>query len=70
MGRRLYLMATIGERLTALRENKSLTQAQVAEIIGVDRASYAKYEANVNKPTRKLKDLEHRKSPPRRAGFL
>jgi repressor LexA len=52
-------MATIGERLTALRENKSLTQAQVAEIIGVDRTSYAKYEANVNKPTRKLKELSH-----------
>jgi repressor LexA len=52
-------MATIGERLTALRENKSLTQAQVAEIIGVDRTSYAKYEANVNKPTRKLKELSN-----------
>lgn len=50
-------MSTIGERLVALRENKSLTQAQVAEIIGVDRTSYAKYEANVNKPTRKLKEL-------------
>lgn len=52
-------MATIGERLVALRENKSLTQAQVAEIIGVDRTSYAKYEANVNKPTRKLKELSN-----------
>ena len=50
-------MTTIGERLTSLRENKSLTQAQVAEIIGVDRTSYAKYETNVNKPTRKLKEL-------------
>jgi repressor LexA len=50
-------MTTIGERLTALREKQSLTQAQVAEIIGVDRTSYAKYETNVNKPTRKLKEL-------------
>lgn len=50
-------MATIGERLVALREHFGMSQAQVANIIGVDRTSYAKYEKDVNKPTRKLKEL-------------
>ena len=48
---------TIGERLVQLREKLGLSQAQVASSIGVDRTSYAKYESNVNKPTRKLKEL-------------
>ena len=50
-------MATTGERLVALRERFGMSQAQVANIIGVDRTSYAKYEKDVNKPTRKLKEL-------------
>ena len=51
------LKFTIGERLVQLREKFGLSQAQVASTIGVDRTSYAKYEKNVNKPTRKLKEL-------------
>lgn len=50
-------METTGERLVRLRDMRGLSQAQVADIIGVDRTSYAKYEKNVNKPTRKLKEL-------------
>jgi repressor LexA len=52
-------MKTTGERLAHLRIQRGLSQAQVADIIGVDRTSYAKYEVNVNKPTRKLKELSH-----------
>lgn len=51
------LKSTTGERLVQLREKFGLSQAQVASSIGVDRTSYAKYEKNVNKPTRKLKEL-------------
>ena len=50
-------MSTTGERLIALREKLGKSQAQIAELIGVDRTSYAKYETNINKPTRKLKEL-------------
>lgn len=50
-------MSTTGERLIALRERLGKSQAQIAEIIGVDRTSYAKYEKDVNKPTRKLKEI-------------
>lgn len=50
-------MKTTGERLAHLRIQRGLSQAQVADIIGVDRTSYAKYEKNVNKPTRKLREL-------------
>ena len=50
-------MITTGERLTALRNKLGMSQQQVADIIGVDRTSYAKYEKDVNKPTRKLKEL-------------
>lgn len=48
---------TTGERLVSLRNKFGMSQAQVANTIGVDRTSYAKYEKNVNKPTRKLKEL-------------
>lgn len=48
---------TTGERLVSLRDTFGMSQAQVASTIGVDRTSYAKYEKNVNKPTRKLKEL-------------
>lgn len=50
-------MTTTGERLTTLRNKLGMSQQQVADTIGVDRTSYAKYEKDVNKPTRKLKEL-------------
>lgn len=49
--------STTGERLVSLRDAFGMSQAQVASAICVDRTSYAKYEKNVNKPTRKLKEL-------------
>lgn len=37
-------MKIVAERLKELRKEKSLTQQQVAEIIGVSRTAYLKYE--------------------------
>jgi len=50
-------MRTTGERLRHLRENRNLSQAEVADAIHVERTTYAKYESNVNKPSRKLNEL-------------
>uniref|UniRef100_UPI0018C54C0E helix-turn-helix domain-containing protein n=1 Tax=Pectinatus frisingensis TaxID=865 RepID=UPI0018C54C0E len=50
-------METIGERLKRLRENKKMSQDEVANIIGIDRTSYLKYEKGINKPTRNLEKL-------------
>lgn len=37
--------------LRAIRRQKSLTQAQVAERLGVTQATYSRYEAGENSPT-------------------
>lgn len=50
-------METIGERLKRLRENKQLSQDEVANYLGIDRTSYLKYEKDINKPTRRLPKL-------------
>jgi transcriptional regulator with XRE-family HTH domain len=50
-------MATTGERLKMLREQRGESQADIAKLIGVGRTTYLKYESNENKPTRKLKEL-------------
>lgn len=47
----------IGTRLRKLREEKELSQAEVAKLIGVGRTTYLKYESGENRPTRKLKEL-------------
>lgn len=51
-------MATItAHRLRALREQKGLSQGDVAKLINVTRTAYAAYETGQNKPTRKLEEL-------------
>lgn len=46
-----------GDRLKKLREERGLSQAEVAKAIGVGRTTYLKYETGENKPTRKLEEL-------------
>ena len=43
-------MCTIGERIALLRELHNLKQKDVAEAIGVTKATMSKYENNVNIP--------------------
>ena len=51
-------MATItANRLRELREQKGLSQGDVAKLIKVTRTAYAAYETGQNKPTRKLQEL-------------
>lgn len=40
----------IGQRLKKLREEKNLTQAQVAKILGVSRTTYTQYETGKSEP--------------------
>lgn len=44
-------------RLRSLREEKGLSQKEVAQRIGVTRAAYNKYECGVSRPVRKLEEL-------------
>lgn len=46
-----------GNRLKQLREEKGLSQSEVAKIIGVGRTTYLKWETGENQPTRKLDQL-------------
>ena len=39
-------MATFGERLRKLREEKRLTQEQLAKILGTTKATLSRYENN------------------------
>lgn len=45
---------TIGERITLRREELDLRQFQVAEAIGVTKATMCKYERNVNIPNAEI----------------
>jgi len=44
-------------RLRNLREKKGLSQREVAEILGITRAAYNKYECGTSKPVRRLDSL-------------
>lgn len=46
-----------GRRLRNLREERGLSQEEVAKAIGVGRVTYLKYENGENRPVRKLKEL-------------
>ena len=50
-------MSMIGNRLKALRDEKNVSQSDVARAIGVDRTAYVKYETGVSKPVRKIQEL-------------
>lgn len=43
-------MTSIGQRLKSLRRAKGLTQQKLADALGVERSTYAKYEINKNEP--------------------
>ena len=44
---------SFGERLKYLRENKGLTQKEMAEILQISEVSYQRYEYNKSYPTYK-----------------
>ena len=50
-------MSITSERLQALRKARGYSQQDVANLIGVGRTTYLKYENGDNKPTRKINDL-------------
>jgi len=41
----------LGERLKQFRKNIGLSQAQLADILGIDRSTYAYYETNKTNPS-------------------
>lgn len=49
----------ISTRLKQLREERGLSQAEIAKIMGVGRTTYLKWETGENKPTRKLNQLSN-----------
>ncbi|MEM9547713.1 MAG: helix-turn-helix transcriptional regulator [Bacteroidota bacterium] len=42
---------TFGERLTAVRKRKKLSQADIGKLIGINGDAYGRYERNEVKPT-------------------
>lgn len=47
-------MATIGGNIKSIREKAGMTQEQLAESIGINRVTLAKYEANRSTPGAKI----------------
>ena len=56
-GKIISITTLTGKRLKALREAREWSQADVANLIGVGRTTYLKYENGENKPVRKLNEL-------------
>lgn len=50
-------MNITAKRLRELRENKGLSQSEVAKFLGISRPAYVKYETGNSRPVRKLKEL-------------
>lgn len=50
-------MNITGERLRTLREEKELSQSEVAKLIGVARPTYVAYETGKSRPIRKINEL-------------
>ena len=44
-------------RLRMLRKEKKMSQQQVADVLGITRTAYNKYESGVITPSRKLREL-------------
>ena len=42
---------TFGETLTFYRKQKGYTQQQIADILGINRTTYTKYETSVTEPS-------------------
>ena len=49
-----YTNTNIGSRLCVYRKHLKLTQAEMAEYMGISRSQYIKYENNASLPTLKL----------------
>lgn len=47
-------MNKLGQKLTQLRQAKSLTQSQLAELVGVEQTSIAHYENGRRTPSMKV----------------
>ncbi|SEJ82275.1 DNA-binding transcriptional regulator, XRE-family HTH domain [Propionispira arboris] len=47
-------MATFADRLKLLRNNKKLTQKEIAKILNINERSYQNYEINASTPNFKL----------------
>lgn len=50
-------MDVVAYRLRELRNKKGLSQREVADLLGITRAAYNKYECGASKPIRRLDDL-------------
>lgn len=50
-------MSITGSRLKSLRTKMNVSQADVANAIGISRTAYVKYETGASKPVRKLHEL-------------
>ncbi len=50
-------MNITGNRLRLLRQEKDMSQEEVAKKIGISRTGYNKYESGDIKPVRKIKEL-------------
>ena len=48
---------TFGETLTFYRKQKGYTQQQIADILGINRTTYTKYETSVTEPS--IEMLQH-----------
>ena len=58
--KKTYNSFPLGKKLRILRENRSLTQQEVAQHIGVDRSTYSYYETGKSVPRlNKLIKLAH-----------
>ena len=45
----------VGERLRKIRKDKGITQKELAEIIGINKATVSLYEKNINEPNDSVK---------------
>ena len=50
-------MSITANRLRALREERQMSQNDVAKILGISRTAYVKYETGESRPVRKLNEL-------------
>lgn len=47
----MHMIETFGDRIRRLREEKHLKQAQVADLLGVNRKAISHYENNLREPS-------------------
>ena len=47
----LHIMATLGTKLRKLRDDKKMSQSQIADMLGISQSAYNKWEADQAKPS-------------------